>query len=179
MSVFRNRLMARPAALLALAIMAMSYALAYLWLTGDLAGGGWGGWEASFPAWERLFERRGFLQFEPVGRIMLGSLVWTFSPLNTLVALAMGGLLGLNLLAAWWVWRSPRVCGVGGSAGGILAAIPALLVGGACCAPLVLIWLGLPIAGAVVGLTPLLIPLALVLMLAGLWVMSRRLDASG
>ncbi|GAA0566568.1 hypothetical protein ACFQH5_02825 [Halomonas salifodinae] len=179
MSALRRRLAASPVAMLLLSLMAAGYALAYLWLTGDLAGGGWGGWEASFPAWGRLLERRGFLQFEPVGWIMLGGLIWTFSPFNTLLALLMGLLLGLNLLAAWWVWRSPRVCGLGSSASGILAAIPALLIGGACCAPLVLIWLGLPIAGAVVGLTPILIPLALLLMLLGLWILSRRLEANG
>lgn len=175
MSRLWRRLTSSLGAMVGLGAMALAYALAFLWLTGDLAGGG-SGLEAGFPAWERLFERRGFLRFEPVGWIVVGGWVWTFSPLNTLLALGLGILLGLNLLAAWWVWRSPRACGLGEASTSLLASIPALLLGGACCAPLVLIWLGLPLAGAVAGVMPILLPLAVVAMLVGLWRLARRLD---
>lgn len=163
-----------PRRRLALGLIAFGYALFYLWLGGDIAGGG-AGWQASFPAWSRLLEPRGPFQFEPVGLLMLGPLVWTFSPLNTLLALVMGGLLGLNLLAGWRLWHLPRRCSLGGSGVGLLAALPGLLAGGACCAPLLLVWLGLPVAGAVAGLAPLLLPLALLLMSVGLWVGLRQL----
>ncbi|WP_416137770.1 hypothetical protein ACM26W_14970 [Halomonas sp. HK25] len=162
-------------------LTALAYAGLYLWLTGDLAGGGQGGIDARFPAWQRLFEARSAFQFEPVGLITLGALVWTFSPLNLLLALLLGLLVGLNLIAGWRLWRAPRACGLkrsGSSGTGLLAAIPALLAGGACCAPLVLIWLGLPIAGAVASLSPLLIPLAVLLLLVGLWGMARRLEVA-
>ncbi|MCG6658127.1 hypothetical protein HOP52_10205 [Halomonas campisalis] len=171
-------LLSHPGMASAVGAIMVVYALLYLWLTGDIMGGGQGGWLALFPAWERVWETRGPFQFEPVGLFFLGKLVWTFSPINTLLALIVGLLVGLNLVAGWRLWRAPRACGLGGSGTGLLAAIPALLAGGACCAPLVLIWLGLPIAGAVASLAPVLIPLAVVLLLAGLWGMASRLDVA-
>ncbi len=163
-----------PARRLTLGLIACGYALLYLWLSGDIAAGG-SGWQASFPAWSRLLEPRGPLQFEPVGLLMLGPLVWTFSPLNTLLSLVMGMLLGLNLLVGWRLWRLPRRCSLRGSNLGLLAVLPGLLAGGACCAPLLVIWLGLPVAGAVAGLAPLLVPAALLLLLVGLWLGLRQL----
>jgi hypothetical protein len=161
-----------------LTLVALGYTVLYLWLTGDLAGGGHGGVDTAFPAWQRLFEARGPFQFEPVGLITLGALVWTFSPLNLLLALFIGLLVGLNLVAGWRLWQAPRTCGLKRSGTGLMAAIPALLAGGACCAPLVLIWLGLPIAGAAASLAPVLIPLAVLLLLAGLWGMAQQLDVA-
>lgn len=168
-----------PSHLVVLLMSALAYTGLYLWLTGDLAGGGLGGFDAVFPAWQRVFEARSTFQFEPVGLITLGPLVWTFSPLNFLLALAMGMLVGLNLVAGWRLWRAPKTCELRSASTGLLAAIPALLAGGACCAPLVLIWLGLPIAGAVVSLAPVLIPVAILLLVAGLAGMARQLEVVG
>jgi len=170
-----QNLLYSPMRLFALFGIACGYALLYLWLTGDIAGGG-GGWQAVFPAWSRLLEMRGPFQFEPVGLLMLGSLVWTFSPINTLLALVVGVLLGFNLLIGWRLWHLPRRCSLRGSNVGVLAVLPGLLVGGACCAPLLLIWLGLPIAGAVAGVAPLFLPLALFLLSIGLWLGLRQLS---
>ncbi|MDI5934586.1 hypothetical protein [Halomonas kalidii] len=169
------RMLSRPATLVAVSGIMAAFTLLYLWLTGDIAEGGTGDWQAAFPAWARAFEARGPFQFEPVGLIGLGPLVWTFSPFNTLIAATMGLLVGLNVVAGWWLWRTPRQCGLGGTSTGLLGAIPALLAGGACCAPMVLIWLGLPIAGGLASLTPLLVPVALLLLVAGLWLSLRRL----
>ncbi|MCA1770767.1 MAG: hypothetical protein LC652_12770, partial [Halomonas sp.] len=79
-----------PRHLTLLLLIALAYAGLYLWLTGDLAGGGQSGVDVHFPAWQRLFETRGPFQFEPVGLITLGALVWTFSPLNLMLALILG-----------------------------------------------------------------------------------------
>lgn len=163
----------------ALAGIALGYTLLYLWLSGDLAGGGQGGVWAIFPAWARILEARAPFRFEPVGLIELGPLVWTFSPLNLLLALLLGLLVGLNGVAAWRLWRAPRTCGLRGSGLGLLGSLPALLAGGACCAPLLLVWLGLPLAGALAGLSSWLLPLALLLLSLGLWVMTRRLPRQG
>lgn len=167
-------ILSRPGTRYAAILVALGYAGLYLWLTGDIAGGGFGGVHASFPAWERALESRSAFQFEPVGLITLGILVWTFSPMNTLLATAMGLLMGLNVAAGWLAWRAPRACRPRGASAGLFASIPALLAGGACCAPLILIWLGLPIAGAVASITPVLIPVALLLLLAGLWRMAKQ-----
>ncbi|MFY0992080.1 hypothetical protein [Halomonas sp. C05BenzN] len=171
------RMLSRPATFVAVSGLMAAYMLLYLWLTGDIAGGGSGGWQADFPAWPRAFQTRGPFQFEPVGLIGLGALVWTFSPLNTLIAAGLGFLVGSSVVAGWWLWRTPRQCGLGGTGTGLLGAVPALLAGGACCAPLVLIWLGLPIAGTLASLAPMLIPVAALLLLGGLWGMARRLEA--
>ena len=124
------RMLSRPATVMAVGGIMAVYALLYLWLTGDIAGDGTGGWQAAFPAWARAFQTRGPFQFEPVGLITLGALVWTFSPLNVLIAATMGLLVGLNGVAGWWLWRTPRQCGLGGTGTGLLGAIPALLAGG-------------------------------------------------
>ncbi|MFC3282695.1 hypothetical protein [Litchfieldella rifensis] len=157
-------------------LVALGYTGLYLWLSGDIAGGGGGGLHASFPAWNHALETRAAFQFEPVGLITLGAIVWTFSPINTLLAVVIGALAGLNVGAGWLVWRAPRACRSPVANTGLLAALPALLVGGACCAPLVLIWLGLPIAGAVVSITPVLVPASLLLLLVGLWALARSLE---
>lgn len=171
-------LLSSPAALAAVVVIMVAYLLLYLWLTGDLSGGGSGGWQAVFPAWDRVWQRRGPFQFEPVGLFALGGLVWTFSPLNTLIAASMGLLVGLNAVAGWWLWRIPRQCRSGAGSTGLLGSLPALLAGGACCAPLMLIWLGLPIAGTVASLAPVLLPGAALMLSVGLWRISRRLAPS-
>ncbi|EPC01141.1 hypothetical protein L861_11240 [Litchfieldella anticariensis FP35 = DSM 16096] len=165
-------LLGRPGSRAVIGLVAVGYALLYLWLTGDIAGGGSGA-HVSFPAWERVFEWRAPFQFEPVGLLALGPLMWTFSPVNAFLALAVGALVGLNVTAGWLAWRMPQTCRVRSAGVGLFAAVPALLAGGACCAPLVLIWLGLPIAGAVASIAPLLIPVAIALLLAGLWGLAR------
>jgi hypothetical protein len=43
----------------------------------------------------------------------------------------------------------------------------------------VLIWLGLPIAGAVASLAPVLIPVAILLLIAGMAGMARQLEVAG
>ncbi|SDL37329.1 hypothetical protein SAMN05192555_10451 [Franzmannia pantelleriensis] len=163
------KMISHPATLLLISGIMVSYTLLYLWLTGDMAGGGLGGWHATFPAWERVFEQRGAFQFEPVGLVSIGGVVWTFSPLNTLLAMTMGLLMGLNIAAGWWLRTRPRQCRLRGAGTSWLALPPALLAGGACCAPLILIWLGLPIAGALAGMAPYLVPGALLLLSVGLW----------
>ncbi|MCE8041525.1 hypothetical protein HOP60_05055 [Halomonas daqingensis] len=169
-------LLSRPGTASAVAAIMVLYALLYLWLTGDIMGGGHGGWLALFPAWERVWELRGPFQFEPVGLFFLGRVVWTFSPVNTLLALVVGLLVGLNVMAGWRVWRSPQHCSLSAGSTGLLGALPALLAGGACCAPLLLIWLGLPFAGALASLAPMLLPVAVLLLLLGLWSAARRLE---
>ncbi|ATJ83922.1 hypothetical protein ACFPTY_12905 [Halomonas beimenensis] len=162
-------LLSRPASLAVILGTALGYALLYLWLVGDIAGGGRGGLRLAFPAWERAFESRGALRFEPVGLIELGPWVWTFSPLDTLIALGLGGLLGANLAGLWRLRRAARQCPVKPPSGALLAGLPALLAGGACCAPLLVIWLGLPIAGSLAVLAPWLVPLSCLALLLGLW----------
>ncbi len=161
-------LFSRPATLVMMAATTLGYALLILWLSGDIAGGGRGGVRLSITAWHRMVESRGPLRFEPVGLLELGPWVWTLSPLDTLIALGLGLLLGGNLAGLWLARRAPAACPRRAPASGGLAALPALLAGGACCAPLLVVWLGLPIAGGLAVLAPWLIPLAYLALLLGL-----------
>ncbi|MBB3232359.1 hypothetical protein [Halomonas stenophila] len=177
-------LFSRPATLAMMAATALGYALLFLWLSGDIAGGGRGDVRLSITAWHRMFESRGPLRFEPVGLVELGPWVWTLSPLDTLIALGLGLLLGGNLAGLWLSRRAPAACPRRAPASGGLAALPALLAGGACCAPLLVVWLGLPIAGGLAVLAPWLIPLAYLALLLGLvrlavWREQQRHQARG
>ncbi|MCL7940247.1 hypothetical protein M8009_08025 [Halomonas sp. ATCH28] len=167
-----------PLGLGLVATVGLVYGGLYLWLIGDLGGGGTGGLHAVFPAWERVWETRGPFHFEPVGLIEAGPLVWTFSPINSLLAWGLGMLLGTNLTLGWRLRRASRACGWQASGSSFLSSLPALLAGGACCAPLALIWLGLPLAGALASLTPWLIPLAALLLLASLAYLTKVLASS-
>ncbi|WP_442488272.1 hypothetical protein [Halomonas litopenaei] len=171
MARLTKALVAAPGRVAAMAGVALGYALLFLWLSGDIDGGG-SGWQLAFPAWERALETRGAWRFEPVGLIELGPWVWTFSPINTLIALALGLLLGANLVGLWLRRRVGTLCPIRRPGGGGLAALPALpalLAGGACCAPLLAIWIGLPIAGGLAVLSPWLVPLSFAGLALALW----------
>lgn len=149
--------------------------MAYLYLIGDLDPQGAGNWGVMVGDWSAVADRRGVLQFEPTLLIELGPLLWLFSPLNLLLAVALGGLLAGNLHGAWHLWQRRDQCALPtGSAGqsnvaaggGLVAALPAMLAGGACCAPSLLLLLGMPGLGAFAGLFGWLLPASLLLLLA-------------
>lgn len=178
LAALRDALVGRPRNAVLVGGCGLAYAALYLWMIGDLGPGGGGGLAAHFPAWDRVWQARGPFHFEPVGMIEVGPWVWTFSPLNTLLGLGIGLLLGGNLVLGWRVRRAAIHCAWHPPGGSLLAALPALLAGGACCAPMVLIWLGLPLAGVLSPLLPWLLPLAVLLLLASLATLARRLAAS-
>lgn len=150
-----------------------AYALGYLVALGDIGfgrGGGWG-WQWAGDPW-RWLEARGLFHFEPVARLDAGTLVWLVSPLDVLLAAALGGLVALNLHGAVSLARGRAVCGSG--TGGVLAALPALLAGSACCAPGLLLLLGIPSLGALAAFFGWLVPLSVLLLVATRLVQRRR-----
>lgn len=151
------------------------YALLYLYLIGDidLMATGWQ-WQHVPLSIERLLSQRSPFYFEAFAKLELAIAVFLVSPLNILIALSLGLLLGLNIHGALDLNNS-RTCSV--PAGGTLSgALPALLAGGACCAPALLLLIGIPGLGAFVGLFPWLMPLSFVLLFFGRW-WQRRLGA--
>ncbi len=152
-------------------LLGLVYALGYLYALGDLdrvANGSWGIVLGDPGLWS---SQRGILYFEAIALLELGPLLLLLSPLNMLLAALLGLLLALNLDGAWRLWRHPQACGLdvgtsghGRGSGGILAAAPALLAGGACCAPSLLLVLGIPSLGAFAGLFAWLLPLSLSLL---------------
>lgn len=160
---------------LAAAAVGVLYAAGYLYALGDLARAvrsTWG-WQWAGDPW-RWLEARGLFHFEPVARLDAGPLVLLVSPLDLGLALVLGGLVAANLHGAVSLYRGGGACRA--SAGGALAALPALLAGSACCAPGLLLLLGVPSLGAFAALFGWLVPLSL-LLLAVTRLGQRRLGA--
>lgn len=154
------------------------YLLAYLYMLGDLAFGGNGGWNA-FVAGEwpvRWLQARSLFQFEGIAMLQAGPVTLIVSPLNLLIAGVLAGLVATNVHGVIELRRTPPACAVPGARTGLLASVPALLAGGACCAPALLLLVGIPGLGALAGLFAWLIPLSLALLLASRW-WQRRIGA--
>lgn len=124
-----------------------------------------------------LFRRTGFLSFEPIALLDLGVARLLIAPIELLVAGGIAVLVGLNLSLSYLAWRQPAACGISPSVG-MVAAVPALLSGSACCAPIFLIVLGIQASGLVVAALDVLIPLSVLLLVASLLLMSRRVEPS-
>ena len=138
-----------------------AYGLLYLYLLGDIDIGtaGWS-WHSLPWQWAHLLSQRSPWQFEALAMLEMGALVILLSPVNLLIATMLSALLGLNLHGALAL-RQNAHCTAIASAG----AWPSLLAGGACCAPSLLLLLGIPGLGAFVSLFAWMVPLALILLL--------------
>ena len=138
-----------------------AYGLLYLYMLGDIDIGtvGWS-WHSLPWQWAHLLSQRSPWQFEALAMLEMGALVILLSPVNLLIATMLSALLGLNLHGALAL-RQNAHCTAIASAG----AWPSLLAGGACCAPSLLLLLGIPGLGAFVSLFAWMVPLALILLL--------------
>ena len=159
--------MRRIIPVVAVVAVVIAYSLFYLWMIGDLSihsQTGWG-WR-SVPDWtERLTDRRGPFLFEPTAQLGTPVGTWLVSPVNSLIAVGLGGLLGGNLLVWHRRRQLPVYCQPGRSGRwSALASIPALLAGGACCAPALLLVIATPSIGFLAGLFPWLVPLSAALL---------------
>jgi len=151
------------------------YAVGYLYLLGDLgtaARPAWG-WQWAADPW-RWLEARGAFHYDAVARLDAGPLVLLVSPLDLLIAGLLATLVAANLHGAVSLARGGPACRA--SAGGALAALPALLAGSACCAPGLLLLLGVPSLGAFAALFGWLVPLS-ILLLAVTRIGQRQLGA--
>jgi len=167
----------RRDAALVFAATTLGYLLAYLWAIGHLAPG-LGGFEVVVvdgAAGQFFTQARGPLAFRPVARVSLGPLTYLFS-LNTVVGLGIATLVGLNLALSYLAYTSPRACGVGSQSAGLLASVPALLSGSACCGPVVLLVLGIQASGVLLTAFQLLLPVAVLALLASLVLVGRQVN---
>ncbi len=124
---------------------------------------------------ERALEARGRFLFEALGLIQLGTVVLLLSPLNLAIGALLGGLLGANVHGIASLQSGGRACAMprGGQAGALSGSLPALLAGGACCAPTLLL-IGVPGIAAVAGLLPWLLPLSLLLLIVSRFWLRRQ-----
>ena len=110
---------------------------------------------------------------EAVAVLQIGPVETLVDPGTVAVAFTLGALVGITLGVSTLAYRRPAVCDVS-PATGILAGIPALLSGTACCGPLVLLVIGVQASSALVAAISWLQPAAVLLLLASLvWASSR------
>jgi hypothetical protein len=126
----------------------VGYLAAYLWAVGHLAGGlgGVGVTVVSDPVATFLRPELGPFTFTPVARVAIGPVTYLFS-FNTVIGLLLAALVGLNLALSYLAWRQPAACGIGERSTGLLASVPALVSGTACCGPVVLLAVSIQASG--------------------------------
>lgn len=118
--------------------------------------------------WEELvFRRQAAFQFEAVAIVEAPFLVWLVSPVNMAIGIALGLLTGLQIASVRIARQCAVACGLS-PATGVLAGLPGLLAGSACCAPLLFLLLGIQVTASLITLMGLLIPAAFVFLIAGL-----------
>ncbi|MFC7044582.1 hypothetical protein ACFQH6_03395 [Halobacteriaceae archaeon GCM10025711] len=167
----------RPDARLVFAGVTLAYLALYLFAVGHLGrGDGSVGLFVVGDPLTRALRPVGTLAFEPVARVDAGPVTLLFSPFDTLVGLALAVLVGLNLAVTYLAWTQPRTCGLGTSSAGLLAAVPALLSGAACCGPVLLVVLGIQASGLLLATFSALVPLAALLLVGTLLLVGRRVD---
>lgn len=158
----------------------LAYLVAYLYAIGHLALGEDGEFGVLVVAdpLARLFEPSlGPLSFEPIARVSFGVGTYLFS-LNTVLGLGIAVLVGLNLAVTYLAWKQPKACGLGASeaSSGLLAGIPALLSGTACCGPVLLIVFGIQASSTLLTAFQWLLPVAVALLVGSLLWVGRKVD---
>ena len=158
----------------------LGYLLVYLRAIGHLAPG-FGGYAVtvvSDPLGSFLSPALGPFTFTTVARIQAGPVTYLFS-LNSVLGLALSVLVGLNLAVTYLAWRQPKACGPGQSSTGLLASVPAVLSGTACCGPVVLIALSIQASGVLLTTFQFLLPLSFVVLPGSLVLVGRQIEPQG
>jgi len=155
----------------------VGYPPLYLASIGHLALGGRGrSVQVVADPFTRALEQTRPFSFEPVARVVVDPVTLLVSPLDVGVALVLAALVGGNFAVAVAVWRSPTACGVEGSAG-LLAGVPALVTGAACCGSTLLVAFGLGASGALLTAIGYATPVTGLLLVASLGLVARSAGA--
>lgn len=152
--------------------MAAIYLILYMVALQDISLGGTG-FQFLTTDWSRAFDRTGALTFEPIAQLTLPGVTILVSPVNIAIGALLSLLVGVNLTVTYIAFRQPRACSFN-RATGILASLPALLAGSACCAPAVILILGLQVSSLLIAAFQVLIPVSGLLLLLTLALILRR-----
>ena len=87
-------------------------------------------------------------------------------------------LVGLNLALTYLAWTQPKACGIGESSSGLLAGLPALLSGTACCGPVLLLVVGIQASGVLITAFQFLLPVAALVLVGSLILVGRQITPS-
>ncbi|MFB6293370.1 MAG: hypothetical protein ABEH60_03825 [Halonotius sp.] len=160
------------------AVVTVVYLLVYLWGIGHLAAG-LGGFSVTVvdDPFATLLQSEGAFSFRPIARVALGPFTYLAS-LNTLLGGGVAALVGLNLSLSYLAWRQPAACGIGQSSSGLLAGIPALLSGTACCGPVVLIAVGIQASSALLTAFQFLLPATVLMLIGSLLLVGRQVTVA-
>ena len=156
----------------------VAYLVTFLWAIQDLVlrpGAGVGVATVVSEPFARMFETSGPYTFEPIALLEIGVGTLQFSPLNTLLGAFIAALVGLNLALTYLAWTQPKSCGIGATSG-LLASIPALLAGSACCAPVILVVVGIQASALLLSVFAVLLPASILLLLGSLVYVADMVD---
>jgi hypothetical protein len=123
----------------------------------------------------RAFASVGFFRFDAIAVVGVGPVTYLFSPLNAAVALVLSVLVGANVGLTYLGLIQPKACGLESSTG-VLAGVPALLSGAACCGPTILLVVGVQASATIITGFQFLVPLAVVLLVGSLLAVGRQVD---
>lgn len=152
--------------------IAFIYLILFLVALQDISLGGQG-FDLVTVEWTRMFDRTTTFTFEAVARVTVPGVTILLSPVNFAIGVVLAVLAGLNLVITWIAIRQPAACSFNRSTG-FLASIPALLAGSACCAPAIVLILGLQMSSLLLGAFQVLIPASLLLLILTLILILRR-----
>ncbi|MHA1959488.1 MAG: hypothetical protein ACW99U_04625 [Candidatus Thorarchaeota archaeon] len=125
-----------------------------------------------------IFRERAPFNWEPIGFISLGYVQFFLAIPNIIFGGIVAALVGLNLSASAYTYLNRTTCRVDPSKS-VLAAVPALLTGVACCGPSLLLSLGIASASvtvAFVSILPFMFPLALIGLVGSLLWTGKKLS---
>jgi hypothetical protein len=120
------------------------------------------------PGWgDMIWRTRGPFHFEPIGMLEAPFVVWLISPVTVAIGVVLGALTGAQIALVRIARRCAVQCGLSPLTG-VLAGLPGLLAGTACCAPLLFLLLGVQVTAGLLTLMGLMVPIAFLLLLAGM-----------
>lgn len=155
-----------------------AYLLLYLVTIGDvsLAGSTSGSFAVRIiDDLSRGFTSVGFFRFDAIAVIAASGVTFLLSPLNLLVAGTLAVLVGANLSLTYLGLIQPKACGLEASTG-VVAGIPALLSGAACCGPTFLLLVGVQASATLVSGFQVLVPLAIIMLVGSLLLIGRQVN---
>ena len=160
------------------ALTVLAYLLVYLYAIGNLTyqpGIGYGLFVVDDPLARATEPGPGRFAYEPIAVVDLFTARFLFSPINTAIGLGLALLVGLNLGLSYLAVAQPKSCGLGASSG-LLASVPAVLAGSACCAPVILLVLGITAGATLLAVIGWLLPIGVATLLASLVYLAGKID---